>query len=218
MSAGTENTPHKYPKVSRFVSCNSRLKLDHTVQSGCDYSRERKGKMAKEFQKKQFPLPMWRMCCPTVLPFTSDVTLRLLSQWPPLKSNFPSWDTTNRWAVTSTTGENGPARNLWVLERERESGRERERGRGRERERERARDDWLFSRKCRAVTVQTGREDVNRQRDSLYTGYGGVFDEGEIVGYVLVVGQPAVSSHQAVLAQSYLDNPKTHYLHLHLCI
>lgn len=49
-------------------------------------------------------------------------------------------------------------------------------------------------------------------RDSLYTGYGGVFDEGEIVGYVLVVGQPAVSTHQAVLAQSYLDNPKTHYL------
>lgn len=71
---------------------------------------------------------------------------------------------------------------------------------------------WLFSTKCRAATEQTGREDVNRQRDSLHTGYGGVFDEGEIVGYVLVVGQPAVSSHQAVLAQSYLDNPKTHYL------
>lgn len=67
----------------------------------------------------EIPLPMWRMCCPTVLPFTSDVTLKLLSQWPPLKSSFPSWDTTNSWAETSTPGENGPAMNLWVL-RERE--------------------------------------------------------------------------------------------------
>ncbi len=143
MSAGTENTHTQISKVSRFVSCNSRLKLDHTVQSGCDYSRERKGKMAKEFQKKQFPLPMWRMCCPTVLPFTSDVTLRLLSQWPPLKSNFPSWDTTNRWAVTSTTGENGPARNLWVLHtRERERAGEWEREGEREKERERESERW----------------------------------------------------------------------------
>lgn len=50
--------------------------------------------------------------------------------------------------------------------------------------------------------------DVNRQRDSLWTGYSGVFDEGEIVGYVLVIGQPAMSSHQAVVAQRYLYVPK----------
>lgn len=59
------------------------------------------------------------------------------------------------------------------------------------------------------------QEDVNiHQRDSLYTGYGGVFDEGEIVGYVLVIGQPAVNSHQAVLAQSYLDNPIDNTLYM----
>lgn len=108
-------------------------------------------KTAKEGQEKQFPLPMWRMCCPTVLPFTSDVTLRLLSQWPPLKSNFPSWDTTNRWAVTSTTGENGPARNLWVLQRERASA------------------CWCVGYfQESASTEQTGCEDVNRQRLTLH--------------------------------------------------
>lgn len=137
---------------------------------------------------------MWRICCPTVLPLTSDVTLRLLSQWPPLKSNFPSWDTTNRWAVTSTPGENGPDRNLWVLQRDKEYA------------------SWcVIYFKGSAGQLQTGCETLT-VRDSLWTGYSGVFDEGEIVGYVLVIGQPAVSSHQAVVAQRYLDEPNTHYL------
>lgn len=55
-------------------------------------------------------------CCPTVLPLTSDVTRRLLSQWPPLNSSLPSWETTKRLAVTSTPGAKGPDRKRWVLE------------------------------------------------------------------------------------------------------
>ncbi|TNN27288.1 hypothetical protein EYF80_062567 [Liparis tanakae] len=60
-------------------------------------------------------LPMCRMCCPTVLPFTRDVTRRLLSQWPPLNSSLPSWDATNSPAVTSTPGAKGPESERWVL-------------------------------------------------------------------------------------------------------
>ena len=60
-------------------------------------------------------LPMCRMCCPTVLPFTREVTRRLLSQWPPLKSSLPSWETTKSPAVTSTPGAKGPERKRWVL-------------------------------------------------------------------------------------------------------
>lgn len=39
---------------------------------------------------------------------------------------------------------------------------------------------------------------------SLCVGHGGVLDEGEVVGDVLVVGQPAVSPDQAVLAYCHL--------------
>lgn len=61
-------------------------------------------------------LPMCLMCSPTVLPFTKEVTRRLLSQWPPLKSSFPSWETTNKAAVMSTPGAKGLDRNRWVLQ------------------------------------------------------------------------------------------------------
>lgn len=60
--------------------------------------------------------PMCLTCCPTVLPLTSEVTRRLLSQWPPLNSSLPSWETTKRLAVTSTPGAKGPDRKRWVLE------------------------------------------------------------------------------------------------------
>lgn len=60
-------------------------------------------------------LPMCLMCCPTLFPLTREVTRRLLSQWPPLKSNLPSWETTNSPAVTSTPGAKGPDRKRWVL-------------------------------------------------------------------------------------------------------
>lgn len=59
--------------------------------------------------------PMCLMCCPTVLPLTNEVTRTLLSQWPALKSNLPSCETTNSPAVTSTPGAKGPDRRRWVL-------------------------------------------------------------------------------------------------------
>jgi len=73
-------------------------------------------------------LPMCRMCCPTVFPFTRDVTRRLLSQWPPLNSSLPSWDATNSPAVTSTPGAKGPERERWVLGEEGEKEEERTEG------------------------------------------------------------------------------------------
>lgn len=63
-------------------------------------------------------LPMCLMCWPTVFPFTREVTRRLLSQWPPLKSNLPSWETTNNPVVTSTPGAKGPDRKRWVLRKD----------------------------------------------------------------------------------------------------
>lgn len=65
-------------------------------------------------------LPMCLMCCPTTFPLTREVTRRLLSQWPPLKSNLPSWETTNSPAVTSTPGAKGLDKKRWVLNEDNE--------------------------------------------------------------------------------------------------
>lgn len=117
-------------------------------------------------------------CCPTVLPFTSEVTRRLLSQWPPLNSSLPSWDTTKRLAVTSTPGAKGPDRKRWVLE-------------------------WGGGGVRSSMTGYRGEGEVVLLV-SLCVGHGGVLDKGEVVGDVLVVRQPAVGSDQAVLADGHL--------------
>lgn len=56
------------------------------------------------------------MCCPTSLPFVREVTLMLLSQCPPLKSSFASWDTANNLEVISSPGAKGPLTLRCVLQ------------------------------------------------------------------------------------------------------
>lgn len=138
-------------------------------------------------QKSGLPCssPMCLTCCPTALPFTSEVTRRLLSQWPPLNSSLPSCETTKRLAVTSTPGANGPDRKRWVLEGRKEEAVERGRSQTENDHRLRGYSE---------VTLLV----------SLGVGHCGVLDEGEVVGDVLVVRQPAVGPDQAVLADCHL--------------
>lgn len=58
---------------------------------------------------------MCRVMCPTTLPLASEVTRRLLSQCPPLKSSFPSGDTASVRELRSAPGAKGPCRKRWVL-------------------------------------------------------------------------------------------------------
>lgn len=58
---------------------------------------------------------MCRVMCPTTFPLASEVTRRLLSQCPPLKSSFPSGDTASVREQRSAPGAKGPCRNRWVL-------------------------------------------------------------------------------------------------------
>ncbi len=129
---------------------------------------------------------MCRMCCPTVLPLTSEVTRRLLSQWPPLKSNFPSWETTNSPAVTSTPGAKGPDRKRWVLG-----------------------EDGGELRKIFHDTRWCFFFQLAPQSYSLAVGHCGVLDEGEVVGDVLVVRQPPMGPNQAVLTDRHLETAQT---------
>lgn len=62
---------------------------------------------------------MCRVMCPTTLPLASEVTRRLLSQCPPLKSSFPSGDTASVRELRSAPGAKGPCRKRWVLRGER---------------------------------------------------------------------------------------------------
>lgn len=76
--------------------------------------------------------------------------------------------------MTSTPGAKGPDRKRWVLEGNRQVGSS---GRGR---------SWIKNYRlqgCGEVALLL----------SLCVGHGGVLDEGEVVGDVLVVRQPAVS-------------------------
>lgn len=54
--------------------------------------------------------------CPMTFPLPSEVTRRLLSQCPPLKSSFPSGDTARVREHRSAPGAKGPCRKRWVLE------------------------------------------------------------------------------------------------------
>lgn len=58
---------------------------------------------------------MCRVMCPTTFPLASEVTRRLLSQCPPLKSSFPSGDTASVLEQRSAPGAKGPCRKRWVL-------------------------------------------------------------------------------------------------------
>lgn len=58
---------------------------------------------------------MCRVMWPTTLPLAREVTRRLLSQCPPLKSSFPSGDTASVRELSSAPGAKGPCRNRWVL-------------------------------------------------------------------------------------------------------
>lgn len=138
---------------------------------------------------------MCRMCCATVLPLTSDVTRMLLSQCPPLKSSFPSWETTNSPGDTSTPGAKGPDRKRWVLT-----------------ETETALRSAASQLRLR-IFGEKQQEGTSADRSvfSLGVGDGGVFNEGEIVGDVLVVRQPSVSPNQAVLTHRHLETEKKRY-------
>ena len=61
-------------------------------------------------------LPMCLICCAINFPLVSEVTLMLLSQCPPLKSSFASWDTTNNLGVISSPGAKGPLTLRCVLQ------------------------------------------------------------------------------------------------------
>lgn len=60
-------------------------------------------------------VPMCRVMCPTTFPLPREVTRRLLSQCPPLKSSFPSGDTASVREHRSAPGAKGPCRKRWVL-------------------------------------------------------------------------------------------------------
>ncbi len=136
---------------------------------------------------------MCRMCCPTVLPFTSEVTRRLLSQWPPLKSNLPSWETTNSPAVTSTPGAKGPDRKRWVLGEETRTSCD-----------DRVTVLWVWCIACELLCVF-----------SLGVGHSRVLNEGEVVRDVLVVRQPPMSPNQAVLTDRHLQSK--HQTNITIC-
>lgn len=115
---------------------------------------------------------MCRVMCPTTLPLASEVTRRLLSQCPPLKSSFPSGDTASVRELRSAPGAKGPCRKRWVLA-----------GRG-------MMVDWWHLQGPSLRTLCPS--------DSLGVGDSGVFGEAEVVGDVLVVGQPVMGPQQAV--------------------
>lgn len=135
---------------------------------------------------------MCLMCSPTVFPLTKEVTRRLLSQWPPLKSNFPSWETTNNAAVTSTPGAKGLDRKRWVLHEDGE--------------------------KTAHTERRVGKRTQNNIRNfacvlfSLSVGHCGVFNESEVVGDVLVVREPPMGPNQAVLTNCHLYRVKQYYI------
>lgn len=121
-------------------------------------------------------VPMCRVMCPTIFPLANEVTRRLLSQCPPLKSSFPSGDTASVREQRSVPGAKGPCRKRWVLA-ERDTG-------------------WLQSHGWAGGT--SGDHPWGPLINSLCAGDGGVFGEAEVVGDVLVIGQPVVGPQQAV--------------------
>lgn len=126
-------------------------------------------------------VPMCRVMCPMTFPLPREVTRRLLSQCPPLKSSFPSGDTANVREHRSAPGAKGPCRKRWVLVGGGQHGMEAGTRSWHRRDRESSRGPEGFG-----------------DGDSLGVGDGGVFGEAEVVGDVLVVGQPVVGPQQAV--------------------
>lgn len=109
---------------------------------------------------------MCLVMCPTTFPLASEVTRRLLSQCPPLKSSFPSGDTASVREQRSAPGAKGPCRKRWVLVG-RDMGR------------------WQSHRWAGGTF---GDHPRGPRISSLCIGDGGVFGEAEVVGDVLVVG------------------------------
>ena len=110
---------------------------------------------------------MCRVICPTTFPLASEVTRRLLSQCPPLKSSFPSGDTASVREQRSAPGAKGPCRKRWVLA-----------GRG----------HGMVAEPWGGLVAPPRTIPGDHVPDSLCVGDGGVFGEAEVVGDVLVVG------------------------------